>query len=206
MVTKNIQSLNFTRLEIKIIRYVFRHYKDKLNARQLARILRINHANATKLCKALVKKRLLIKEELGNAVYYMFNYKDSLAIKLMEYLLSLENTEFPDWLAVTFDSLTRFDPYLEFGCVFGSSINSMEFNDIDILLVYNKKNTNKIKKIKEEIRKSRLIDKPIRYVDISMADIQINKGKQAFYKIMSENLVFCNAEKYVEAITNAADR
>jgi len=197
MAVKNIQ---FTKIELQIIKYLFKHYKDRYNARQLARLLGINHAHANKLCNILYDKQLLIKEEIGNSVYFSYNYRDNLAIKFIEYLLSLEDKEFPKWLAVLLHNLQKFKPYIKLGIVFGSSLQNRDFNDIDILLVYDNKLSNEIKKIKEEIRKSEQIDKPIRYMDIAEKDILVNKEDKVFYSILTDNFIFYNAEKYVEVI------
>jgi hypothetical protein len=66
--------------------------------------------------------------------------------------------------------------------------------------MYNIKKTEDIKRIKNEIRKSGLIEKPIRYVDVTEKDILKNRENKIFYNIMSENLIFHNPEKYVEVI------
>lgn len=86
------------------------------------------------------------------------------------------------------------------GLIFGSSINIKDFNDVDVLLMYNTEKSKNIKKIKDEIRKSELVEKPIRYVDITERDILLNKENKIFYNILSESLVFHNPEKYVEVI------
>ena len=84
-----VNNIQFTKIEIKIAKYLFKHYKDKLNARQLARILKINHAHANKLCKLLINKNLVVKEEIGNSVYFSYDYKNKLALNFIEYMLSL---------------------------------------------------------------------------------------------------------------------
>ena len=86
------------------------------------------------------------------------------------------------------------------GLVFGSSIRTRDFNDIDVLLMYDAKKSTDIKKIKEDIRKSELIEKPIRYVDITGKDAVLNKEDKIFYSILSESLIFHNPEKYVEVV------
>ena len=86
------------------------------------------------------------------------------------------------------------------GLIFGSSIKTKDFNDVDILLMYDAKKSNDIKKIKDEIRKSELVEKPIRYVDISEKDILLNKEDKVFYNILSESLIFHNPGKYVEVV------
>ena len=86
------------------------------------------------------------------------------------------------------------------GLVFGSSINTKEYNDIDILLVHDAKKSKYIKRISNEVRKSGLIEKPIRYVNIAEKDIILNKEDKIFYNILSDNLIFYNPEKYVEII------
>ena len=197
MTANNIQ---FTKIEIQIAKYLFKHYRGRHNARQLAKLLNINHAHANKLCNILADKQLLTKEEIGNAVYFSFNYEDKLAIKFMDYMLSLEKHEFPKWLVVVLHSLKKFKPCIELGLVFGSSIKNKEFNDIDVLLMYKKDKTKDIARIKEEIRKSQLVEQPIRYLDAAEKDITSNKEDKVFYSIMSDNLIFHNPEKYVGVI------
>jgi len=197
MTASNIQ---FTKIEIQIAKYMFKHYKDRYNARQLARILNINHAHANKLCSLLADKQLLIKESIGNSVYFSFNYGGKLAVKFMEYMLSLEEKDFPKWLVVLLHSLKKFKPYTGLGLVFGSSIKNKDYNDIDVLMMYEKNRAKDISKVKEEIRKSQLIEQPIRYIDITEKDILSNKEDKVFYSILSDNLIFYNPEKYVEVI------
>ncbi|MEK6921987.1 MAG: hypothetical protein AABX82_08910 [Nanoarchaeota archaeon] len=196
-----VNNIQFTKIEIQIASYLFKHYKEKYNARQLARILKINHAHANKLCNILVSKHLLRKENVGSSIYFSFNYGNRLALKFMCYLLSLEQTIFPKWLAVALHNLKNFKDHIILGVIFGSSIKNNTFNDVDVLLVYDNKNAEKIKKIKEQIRKSQLIEQPIRYVDITEKDIYLNKDNKIFYNILSGNLIFHNAEKYVEVIS-----
>ena len=195
-----VNNTQFTKIEIQIAKYLFKHYKNRYNARQLARILNINHAHANKLCNVLAEKKLLIREEIGNSAFFSYGYKDKLAIKFMEYTLSLENKEFPKWLSVVSHSLKKLNDYIEMGLVFGSSIRTKDFNDIDVLLMYNAEKSKDIKKIKDEIRKYELVEKPIRYIDITEKDILQNREDKIFYNILSESLVFYNPEKYVEVV------
>lgn len=195
-----VNNIQFTKIEIQITKYLFKHYKDKYNARQLARLLDINHAHANKLCNLLADKKLLVREEIGNSVYFSYDYNNDLAIKFIEYLLSMEEKDFPEWIMVLLHSLNRFKPYIQLGLVFGSSIKTKNFHDIDILLMYKTNKLKDIKKIKDEIRCSELVEQPIRYVDITEKDILLNKDNKIFYNILSDSLVFYNPEKYVEVI------
>ncbi|MBU0627616.1 MAG: hypothetical protein KKC75_00360 [Nanoarchaeota archaeon] len=197
MSANNIQ---FTKVEIQILKFIFKHFKDRFNARQISKILSLNHAHTNKLCSGLYKKKLLLKEKIGNSIYYRFDYSNVLTIKFMEYLLSLEYQESPKWLSVLIYNLNKFNKLIELGCIFGSSIKSSSYNDIDVLLVYKKNNSSKINKIKDEIRKAGLMDKPIRYVDMTEKDILNNKGDKVIYNILSENIIFYNPNKYVKVI------
>ena len=193
-------NIHFTMIEIMIVKYFFKHYKDRMNSRQLAKALNINHAHANKLCNNLAKKMLLKKEDIGNARYFSFDYTNNLAIKFMEYLLALEEKEFPKWLAVVVHNLKKFNEHIQLGLIFGSSINKSRFNDIDVLLVYEKNKKKEIQKSKDEIRNAQLIEQPIRYVEITEHDIFLNKDDTVFYNVLSNSRIFCNAEKYVEVI------
>ena len=196
----DVDNIQFTKIEIQIAKHLFKHFKDKYNSRQLATVLNINHAHANKLCNLLVKKAVLIKEEVGNSVYFSFNYDSKIAIKFIGYLLTLEELVAPKWLSVILHNLKKFDEYLTFSLIFGSSVQNSNFNDIDVLLVYDKKNSKKISKIKSEIRNSQLIEQPIRYIDLAEKDIYLNKNDKIFYNMISDCLVSYNAEKYVEVI------
>ena len=195
-----VNNIQFTKIEIQIAKYLFKHYRDRYNARQLARILNINHAHANKLCNILADKKLLIKEEIGNSAFFSYEYDNKLAIKFIEYMLSLEEKEFPKWLSVLSHNLKKFKNDIEMGLIFGSAIKTRDFNDIDVFLMYDTEKSKDIKKIKDEIRKSELVEKPIRYVDIAEKDILLNKEDKIFYNILSESLVFHNSEKYVEVV------
>ncbi len=193
-------NIQFTPIEIRIVRYLFKHYNDRFNSRQLAKVLNINHAHANKLCNSLEKKLLLKKEGVGNAVYFSFNYENRLAINFIKYLIYLEEREFPKWLSVVLYNLKKFNEHIILGLVFGSSVKNSKFNDIDVLLVYEKNKAKGINKIKDWIRNSQLIEQPIRYIDLVEKDIFLNKKDKIFYNILSDNLIFCNSEKYVEVI------
>jgi|GEM_PF-1433464 len=197
MDAKNIQ---FTEIELKIAKYIFRHYRDRYNPRQLAKLMDINHAHANKLCNSLADKDILTKERIGNAAYFRYNYNNKSAMKFMEYLLSIEEKEAPQWLEVPLYSLKKLKPYLQAGLIFGSSVKMKSFNDIDVILIYKKEEKNNVARMKDEIRKSGLVEKPIKYVEISKEDIVKNKDDNIFYSILSESMVFHNAEKYVEVI------
>ena len=143
---------------------------------------------------------LLVKEEIGNSTYFYYNYNNRLAIKFIEYMLSLEEKEFPKWLIVLLHSLSKFKIYIQLGLVFGSSIKTKEFHDIDVLLMYDANKTKEVKKIKEGIRKSGLVAQPIRYIDITEKDILLNKEDKIFYNVISDSLIFHNPEKYVGVV------
>lgn len=196
----DVDSIQFTKIELQIAKHLFKHYKERSNPRQLAKTLDINHAHANKLCNSLVKKLLLKKEEIGNGTYFSFEYDNKPAMNFMIYLLSLEEEGFPKSLSVVLHSLKKFNEHITIGLVFGSSIKNNRFNDVDVLLVYEKDKTRDINKIKEEIRRSQLIEQPIRYVDIAEKDILLNKNDKIFYNVLSDNQVFYGPEKYVEVI------
>ncbi len=195
-----VKNICFTPVEIRLVKYLFKHYQDKFNARQLAKLLHLNHAHVNKLCHLLANKDLVIEERLGNSIYFSYHYKNTLALKFIEYLLSLERKEFPQYLSVLLHSLKKFNQSIQFGLVFGSSIRKEDYQDFDVLLMYPVKNLKEIKRIKEEIRKSGLLEKPVRYVDITEKDIIANAKDKTFYNILSDSLIFYNSEEYVRVI------
>lgn len=197
MSAKNIQ---FTKLELLLAVYLFKHYRERHTARQLARILGINHAHVNKLCNDLVGKNLLTREAVSNSVLFSFDYGNSLARGFMGYLVGLEKEKIPKWLSVVSHNLEKFSPFIQMGLIFGSSIKDNTFNDVDVLLLYDKKKASDVRRIKAAIRASRLVEQPIRYVDITEKDLIANKDSDIFYAILSDCLVFCGAQQYVKVI------
>lgn len=202
MDAKNIYELSFTKNELKIARFVFKHFKEKFNARQIARELKINHAHTNKLCDVLTKKKIFHQEDLGNASYFTFNYENKNAINFIKYIISIEKQELPKYLATLKYNLEKFEQYTTIIIFFGSAINTEDYNDIDIMMVYDKKDTKKIEEIKEKIIISEILDKPIRYLDLTEQDIKKNLNNKAFYSALSYNIILHGAEKYTEVIKN----
>ena len=66
--------------------------------------------------------------------------------------------------------------------------------------MYQEDKSKEVKKIKDEIRLSGLVEKPVRYMDLTEKDIILNKEDKIFYGILSDNLIFYHPEKYVEVI------
>ncbi|MBD3209418.1 MarR family transcriptional regulator [Candidatus Woesearchaeota archaeon] len=201
MSAENIQEVRFTKTEIAITRHLFKHYKEKTNPRQLAKQLRRNHAAINKSCNDLEKKGLIKKEEIGNAHYYHFNYDQKPAKQFIEYLLTLEQQTTSTKLRIILHELERFKEIIHLGLLFGSATTSTAYNDVDVLLIYEKSKKAAVNTIKNQIRQADLIDKPIRYVEMTPKDIQKNKDDHTFYNIMSQNIIFHNPTAYIEAIT-----
>jgi len=187
---KNIQ-LSFSKAELRIAKHLFKTQK-KQNPRQIAKDLKINHANVNRLCNLLYKKNLLKKEELGNSSYYSYS-NNTHPVNFIAYILTLERL--PVWLNELQHKLEEFKD-IRIGAVFGSAIKRKDYNDIDILLVYEPEDAEKIRKIKDSIRRSQLIKKPIRYVDMTEQDILDNKDDPVIQNMLSDNIIFKGAEEY----------
>ncbi|OIO64513.1 hypothetical protein AUJ68_05780 [Candidatus Woesearchaeota archaeon CG1_02_57_44] len=196
----DVSNIQFTKAELRILTYLFKHYNDELNSRTIARLLGINHAHTNKLCQSLVNKSLLTIKSLGNANYYSFAYASPSAISFMTYLLSIEARYAPSWLTVPIHSLQKFNQHIELGIIFGSSIHNKQHHDIDVLLMYEPDQSKNTRSIKQAIQRSQLITKPVRYVDITPVDILTNKDNPAFYSMLSENIIFHNPETYVRVV------
>lgn len=195
-----VNNIHFTEIEIQIVKYLFKHFKEKFNARQLARLLSKNHVHVNKLCKLLVKKQLLDKEDLGNSVYYFFNFEKS-SVNFVNYLLKFEN--YPKNLQSLLYKLNSFKELVHFGLIFGSAINSLEYHDVDVLLVYDKNNQKQIRKLKTHIRKSKLIEKPIRYLELTPKDLDFENP--VIYSSISDSLLIFGATKFSKVISNVAN-
>ena len=174
--------------------------------RELAKKLNRNHAYITKSCKELKNKNILTEKIIGKNNVMHFNYENNQAINFVSYLLSLEKDIIPEWLTVIKYNLEKFNQHVDMTILFGSSTYSKKYNDIDVLLVYNKRKKKDMDLIKLEIRKISTISKPIRYTEITLEDINKNLEKLTMYNMLTNNIIIHGSEKYIEVIKNVTHR
>jgi len=120
----------------KIILYLIRNL-ELVNINQISKKISISVGSAFKILKELEKNNIVLSSNLGNAKFYQINLNNEETIKWCEILLSEERRELKGCSKVYAEEIQKFE-YAELIILFGSVLNSKEFNDADALFITNK--------------------------------------------------------------------
>lgn len=196
-----MQSL--TRNEARIVDFLIRNFMEKNSINEIGRRLKISPRGAYMILKKLERLKAAIPEKIGNAIYYKINLDEEIGAKLSEYVLvQNELNAYSQLLAEDLMPLRK----IALGCVlFGSVLTrGREVNDIDLLIMLEKKDFGKIKNALDEIKA--LKPKKLHEVMQTREDLlnNIRKKDEVILEIMKKGRVLWGAEVIVEAIRNGA--
>ena len=120
----------------KIILYLLRNL-ELVNINQISKLLNISVGSAFKILKELEKNKIVLSSNLGNAKFYQINLDNEETIRWCEILLSEERRNLKGYSKVYAEEIQKFE-HAELIILFGSVLNSKEFNDVDTLFITNK--------------------------------------------------------------------
>ena len=131
----------------KGVEYLVRNIAEKFNVNQIARNLKISVGSAYKILKLLEKKQVLIAEKIGNGLYYNLNLENKEAENLVPLVLiesrnkSLAGNPYASIYA---KDIQETETFSKAAILFGSILVRKDANDIDVLFIIDKGNTNKV--------------------------------------------------------------
>lgn len=135
--------------ELKTLNFLVRHFTEKYSINQLAKKLGITPKGLHKLLKRLEKNNIVESEKLANAVFYKLNFSSDFARKSAELSL-FEDIKLP-YARVQARDLESLRKFCLAAILFGSVLEKGDkAGDIDVLLVFEKKN---YKKVRQEVGK-----------------------------------------------------
>jgi len=190
-----------TKLEKEIVLKLFKDFKADYNPSSIAKLLGKTRVGAFKALNFLEKDSIVIGKRMGRARFYKINLKDNYARKNVETLLMEEARNYTRWKE-EFKELSGFTDII---ILFGSIIkNEDKANDIDLLLVYNKKNNDKVNKFIKE--KNQMLIKKIHPIKQTREDLikNIKKDDKVIISAIREGVVIHGYEKITEVIKNAS--
>jgi predicted nucleotidyltransferase len=164
---------NLTEKESEVLLKLFKDFSQDYNANSISKHIKITPRGALKILKNLEKEKIVIGRKLGKAVFYKPNLNDMYAAKTIETLLIKETRDKATRWLHEFEGLFR---YTEIVLLFGSILkNPTHANDIDILLVFKKKNYEKVSAFINE--KNKMLLKKIHSIPQTMKDLKENLKK-----------------------------
>ena len=192
-----------TPLEKKIVLRLFKDFTVDYNSSSIAKILNKTRVGTFKALKWLEEDFIVKGRTLGKARFYRINLEDEYARKNVETLLMEEAKNYTRWE----DELNELFGLTYIIILFGSIIrNEEKANDIDILLVFDEKNNNKINQIIKE--KNQLLIKKLHPIKQTKNDLRKNiiKRDKVVIDAIRNGIVLHGYEKIIGVIKDVAIR
>lgn len=192
-----------TPLEKKIVLRLFKDFTVDYNSSSIAKILNKTRVGTFKALNGLEEDLIVKGRTLGKARFYRINLEDEYARKNVETLLMEEAKNHTRWE----DELKELFGLTHIIILFGSIIrNEEKANDIDILLVFDEKNNNKINQIIKE--KNQLLIKKLHPIKQTKSDLRKNiiKRDKVVIDAIRNGIVLHGYEKIIGVIKDVAIR
>lgn len=187
--------------EARIIDFLIRNFRERNSINALARKLEVSHTGVHKILRKLESVKVLKPEKIGNSIYYKVNLGEGIGVKIAEFVFA--QNELNSYAKVIEEDLKVLEPLTQSCILFGSVLQKgREARDIDVLLVFEKKNFKKVHQKLEEIREM----KPKKIHDVMMAkeDLvkNIKKNDEVVLDIIKNGRVLWGSGIIVEGIKN----
>lgn len=134
----------------EIIKLLFKDFSAHYNSRSISKVIHISHAGAFKILKKLEERGIVNGQRIGNAVIYSLNKENPVVLKEIELILTIEAQNYLRWS----EEFKEIKDKSKFIVLFGSIVREEKSaKDIDLLIVADKIEFSKIKKLIEERQK-----------------------------------------------------
>ena len=193
--------VSLTENEARTIEFLIRNFHIDYNINQLAKELHLSPGGIFKILKKLEEQNFLLERRLGNNVFYKINYNSSDALDACKFALTEKKTT--PYIKVLMKDLDRLRKKTSMAILFGSVLDrEKEARDIDILLVFKKKNLNDVENLINELNKIRT--KKIHAIYQTEYDLieNIKKQDNAILDEIKKGIILWGRETLVEAIKN----
>ncbi len=189
MVTKNTN---------KILNYLLRYFELK-NINQISKELEISVGSAFKILKDLEKKKWVLPERMGNAIYYRINFDNLELVKVIELILIEGRRNLKGFSGVYANDLDNFN--CDLIVLFGSVLKKNKFNDVDVL--FSGCNLREVSKLCLDISKVR--SRPVVPLILTKNDLikEIKLKRKSILDIIKTGVVLKGEDIFVEVLKDA---
>jgi len=143
--------MDITKNEMLFILSIFKSPEVDYNANNIAKKLGLTSMGALKIARRLEKEEIILSKELGKARFYKINFDNDYAIQYIKFLLKREAEQSNPYLKMWISDVKKIK-YADAAMLYGSVLRKYkEANDIDVLLVTDKKRFPKLEKEIESI-------------------------------------------------------
>ena len=191
--------VSLTTNEARTMDFLIRNFSKNYNINQLAKNLSISPGGIFKILKKLEKKKFLTENKMGNNIFYKINYKSYDALDACKFALTEKKTT--PYISAWIKDLESLRINTELAVLFGSILSKgREAADIDILLVFDKKNIMNIENSIDKLNKTK--PKKIHAVYQTKEDFikNIKKQDKAILEEIRTGIILWGRDFLVEAI------
>jgi DNA-binding MarR family transcriptional regulator len=162
--------------ETKLLSYLFRHHKEQSSINGLAKKIGTTPKGTYNILKKFECDALVRKETIANANIYHLNFQSSKTEDIIKYVLKSESQP-NSCIRVLQKDLEPLHEFTDAIIIFGSVITKgLQAQDIDVLLIIDKKNLTLIQSKIKEIEQT--LPKKIHAIFQTKEDMRKNLQKQ----------------------------
>lgn len=167
----------------------------------LSKSLNKTRQGVWKIVSQLSKDNLVYLKSIADtkksAVKIELKFTNSLTSKTISLILTKESLDYEKWAW----EFSEFEKSSDFIILFGSILtNPKDANDIDILIITDKKNFKVIDEIKSRLQKTQ--DKKIHLVDLTREEfkMELKKQNEAYLDALKKGIILFGQDDYVKFI------
>jgi len=196
--------VSLTENESRAIDFLIRNFSQDYNINQLSRELKLSPRGIFKILKKLEKQNYLISKKQGNNLFYQVNYGLEEALDVCKFALSERNIS--PFIRVQINDMIKLRKLTKIAILFGSALTKgAEAKDVDVVLVFNKKEFSKVEKAMDEI--NLIKHKKIHAVYQTEEDFvdNIRKRDKAIISAIKTGMILWGRDSFLEAVKNGKD-
>lgn len=185
----------------KILIRILKDFTIEHTITSLAKETGLSRVGVWKILKKIEADRLINLKSIGNgrtSTYIVnLNWSNILTEKKLELLLIEEVQSNQRWI----DNFKGLESQIDFLILFGSILHSSkQANDIDLLIVTDKKNLSKVRENISKIQKSQVKKIHLNSFTISEFKEEINKKNKVFIDAIKKGIVLFGQEKFIKLL------
>lgn len=197
-----INKMEIANLSKKIMLLLLKNLSKENTISTIAEELKISRVGAWKILKKLELNELITLKQIGNGktnVYIASIKYGELTERRLALYLAEEAHKQKRWM----NNFIELKKYAEFIIIYGSILyNPEKANDIDLVIIADKKNFIKIERIINKIEKTQA--KKVHFINFTGIEFQkeLETNNKAFINSIKEGVVLFGQEKFIDFVRN----
>jgi len=192
--------------EARALLALFKEFSVDYNANSLSKVLNMTSMGALKILKRMEKGDIIIPRQMGKAVFYSIDFNNDYARTYLKFALQREAEQSSPRVKRWVEELRKFKGVADIGLLFGSVMTKQDFNDVDLLLVFEKARAGKVNSLLKDI--SDVSVKKIHLVRQTRTDIESNlkKKDKVLLSALKRGIVLFGYDELIEVVASVSRR